>query len=131
VPYFGPKVGFLTILYDFIDFSASFGRFWPLLEDLELFLRPDLGRKLGVCYQLEIYINQRFLEALKGVHKRRNVEEIVNPKPFLCREAIEESNFAGHFTRASFIRFQCRQLCGFLRYKRTQPDHFVIHLTLL
>jgi hypothetical protein len=47
-----------------IDFSASFERFWPLLEDLELFLRPDLGGKLGVCCQLQAYINQRFLAAL-------------------------------------------------------------------
>jgi hypothetical protein len=49
----------------FIDFSACFGRFWPLLEDLELFLRPDLGGKLGVCCQLQAYINQRFLAALE------------------------------------------------------------------
>jgi hypothetical protein len=62
---FWPKSGFLTIYKIFIDFSANFGRFWPLLEDLELFLRPDLGGKLGVCCQLQAYINQRFLEALE------------------------------------------------------------------
>jgi hypothetical protein len=46
------------------DFKLVFGRFCPLLEDLEPFLRPDLGRKLGGCCQLQAYINQRFLVAL-------------------------------------------------------------------
>jgi hypothetical protein len=49
-----------------MDFSASFERFWPLLEDLELFLRPYLGGKLGVCCQLQSYINQRFLAGIEG-----------------------------------------------------------------
>jgi hypothetical protein len=31
--------------------------FWPILGDIGLFLRPDLGGKLGDGYQLEIYIN--------------------------------------------------------------------------
>jgi hypothetical protein len=48
----------------FSGFSICFGRFCPLLEDLETFLRPDIGRKLGGCYQLQTYINHRFLEAL-------------------------------------------------------------------
>jgi hypothetical protein len=40
---------------------ARFERFWPLLEDLEPFFRPDLGGKLGIYYQLQVYINQRLL----------------------------------------------------------------------
>jgi hypothetical protein len=47
------------------DFKPVFGGFWSFLGDLEPFLRPDLGRKLGGCYQIQIYINQRFLEALE------------------------------------------------------------------
>jgi hypothetical protein len=49
----------------FSDFSVSFERFWPFLEDLEPFFRPDLGGKLGFCFQLQYYIIQRFLEALR------------------------------------------------------------------
>jgi hypothetical protein len=85
-------------------------------------LRPNIGRKLGVCYQLEIYINQSFLAALKGVHKRRNVEEIVKPKPFLCREAIEESDFAGHFRELRSSIFSVVSCVGFLISKITQLD---------
>ena len=48
----------------FSDVLANFGRFWPFLEDLELFLRPDLEGNLGVCCQLKAYINQRFLVSL-------------------------------------------------------------------
>jgi hypothetical protein len=48
-----------------IDFYPDIGRFWPFLEDLELFLRPNLGGKLGVFYQLQDYINQRFSVSLK------------------------------------------------------------------
>jgi len=59
-----------------IDFSASFEIFWPLLEDLELFFRPDLGGKLGFCFQLQDYINQRLLVALREVQKRINDEEL-------------------------------------------------------
>jgi hypothetical protein len=46
----------------FNGFLTSFGRFSPFLEDLGPFLRPDLGGKLGVCYPLQAYINQRFLK---------------------------------------------------------------------
>jgi hypothetical protein len=64
--------GFLNYIYKiFNGFLASFGRFWPFLEDLEPFLRPDLGGKLGVCCQLQAYINQRFLEALEEVQNRK------------------------------------------------------------
>jgi hypothetical protein len=62
-PYYLPKVGFYHIIKIFIDFFSSFERFWPILGDLEPFLRPDLGGKLGVCCQLQAYINQRFLAA--------------------------------------------------------------------
>jgi hypothetical protein len=39
------------------DFKPVFGRFCPLLEDLEPFFRPYLGGKLGGCCQLHTYIN--------------------------------------------------------------------------
>jgi hypothetical protein len=48
------------ILFDFV---ASFGRFYPLLEDLEHFLRPYLGGKMGVFCQLQENINHRLLVA--------------------------------------------------------------------
>jgi hypothetical protein len=67
-----PIFGFLK-LYCMIlfDFKPVFGSFCPLLEDLEPFLRPDLGRKLGGCYQLQIFINQRFLAAWRGSEKEK------------------------------------------------------------
>jgi hypothetical protein len=52
-----------------LDFKLVFGRFCPLLEDLEPFLRPDLGRKLGSYYQLQTYIKHRFLAALDGFRR--------------------------------------------------------------
>jgi hypothetical protein len=52
------KYGFYNYIMNILfNFLASFGRFWPLLEDLRPFLRPDLGEKLGVCCQLQFYIN--------------------------------------------------------------------------
>jgi hypothetical protein len=48
-----------------MDGLTSFERFSPFLEDLELFFRPDLGGKLGVCCQLQDYINQRFFATLR------------------------------------------------------------------
>ena len=49
----------------FNGFLTSFGRSNPFLEDLGPFLRLDLGGKLGICFQLQAYINQRFLETLE------------------------------------------------------------------
>jgi hypothetical protein len=60
--YIFQKVGFKLYIMIFSDFITSFGRFSPFLEDLGPFLRPNLGGKLGVCCQLQAYINQRFLE---------------------------------------------------------------------
>jgi hypothetical protein len=80
----------------FIDFISSCGDFWPILGDIGPFLRPDLGGKLGYGYQLQIYINQDFLEQWEDIQSRFMLN-IFHPKPFLCREAIEERTFAGHF----------------------------------
>jgi hypothetical protein len=55
----------------FVVISAVFGRFWPLLGDLEPFLREDLGRNLGGSSQIKNYLSQRFLVALE-VQRRRN-----------------------------------------------------------
>jgi hypothetical protein len=41
--------------------------FWPFGGDIGPFLRPDLGRKLGDSYQLQIYINQAFLRLWKEI----------------------------------------------------------------
>ena len=56
---------------------------------------------------------------------------IENPKPFLCREAIEESNFVGHFWELRSSIFSAFSCVGFLISRRTQPYQFVIHLALL
>jgi hypothetical protein len=55
----------------FMDFFSSFGRFNPFLGDLGPFLRSDFREKLGGCYPLLIYINQRFLEPWREVQNRK------------------------------------------------------------
>jgi hypothetical protein len=73
-----PIIGFCNYIINIlIIFSTSFEKFWPFLEDLELFLKPNLGGKLGVCCQLQAYINQRFLTA---VEKFRRGEMLNNCK---------------------------------------------------
>jgi hypothetical protein len=42
-PILSQKWVFKLYVICFSDFSACLGGFWPLLEDLEPFLRPDLG----------------------------------------------------------------------------------------
>jgi hypothetical protein len=49
--------GFIPCIMIFNGFSACLGGFNPFLEDLRPFLRPDLGGKLRVCFQLQAYIN--------------------------------------------------------------------------
>jgi len=51
-PCFGIKWVFIPYYMILMDFSRSFERFSPFLEDLGPFLRPDLGEKLGGGYQL-------------------------------------------------------------------------------
>jgi hypothetical protein len=65
-----------------------------------------------------------------GGSEQGNAEELKIQIHF-CREAIEESNFAGHFWELHSSIFNAVSFDRFLRYSRTQPDQFVIHLTLL
>jgi hypothetical protein len=46
------------------------GDFWPILQDIGPFLRPDLREKLGDGYQLQIYINQSFLKPWKDIQSK-------------------------------------------------------------
>jgi hypothetical protein len=48
----------------FIDIWNNFGDVWNFLGHIGPFLRPDIGRKLGDGYQLQIYVNQAFIEAM-------------------------------------------------------------------
>jgi hypothetical protein len=54
----------------FVDFIQQFWRFLAFLGDIGPFLRPDLGRKLGDGYQLQIYINQAFLRPWEDIQRR-------------------------------------------------------------
>jgi hypothetical protein len=48
-------------------FSGFLACFWEILSIIGgsgAFFEADLGRKLGGCFQLQNYKNQRFLEAL-------------------------------------------------------------------
>jgi len=51
-------------------------------------------------------------------------------KPFLCREAIEEVNFAGQFQKLRSTFFSLFSCVGFLTSNKTQKNYFVILLTL-
>jgi hypothetical protein len=61
-PIHAKKVGFKLYIKVFVDFWSDIGRFCSFFEDLGPFFRPDLGEKLGGCYPLQAYINQRFLK---------------------------------------------------------------------
>jgi hypothetical protein len=63
---FSQKWVFDLIFGFFMVFSLDFWRILPKNEDLEPFLRPDLGGKLGGEPQLKSYINQRFLTVQGG-----------------------------------------------------------------
>jgi hypothetical protein len=80
-----------------------------------------VGGKLDFDPQLRIYINHRFL-TVQGGSEQQNVEDFVKLKPFLCREAIEEANFGGHFRELRSTFFSVVSCVGFLRSRRTQPD---------
>jgi hypothetical protein len=63
--------GFLNfILRVLIDFLSSLKGFWPFWGDIGPFFRPDLGEKLGGCYQLQAYKNHRFLNQKEEVYNR-------------------------------------------------------------
>jgi len=98
-------------------------RFWTLLEDLEPFFRLDIGRNLGACYQLEIYINQMFLAA-RGRCRIGKWWRNFEANPFLCRDVVEENTFAGHFWELWSSIFCVVSFDGFLRSRRTQLAHF-------
>jgi hypothetical protein len=53
------------------------------------------------------------------------------PKPFLCREAIEESNFASHFWELWSSDFSVIYFVGFQRPGRTRTYQLVTFLALL
>jgi hypothetical protein len=99
-PYIIPKVGFVTILKDFNGFLTSFGRFSPFLEDLGPFLRPDIGEKLGVCCQLQVYINQRFLK-LWGGSDQKNYDELLRQSHFYAGKPLRRATLWAIF--GSFV----------------------------
>jgi hypothetical protein len=67
-----PNIFHLWVLKPYIKifycYYVDFWRILPIFEDLEPFLRPDLGRKLGGNLQINIYINNRVLTIQRGLH---------------------------------------------------------------
>jgi hypothetical protein len=57
---------------------------------------PERGGKLGFRPPTQILYKQSMFECFGG-KIQQNDEEFVKFKPFLCREAIEEASFGGHF----------------------------------
>jgi hypothetical protein len=56
---------------------------------------------------------------------------ISKTNPFLCREALEESTFAGHFWELRSSVFNVVSFVEFLRFGRTRTYQFVILFELL
>jgi hypothetical protein len=56
-------------------YSVGFRDFWPILGDIRPFLRPNIGEKLGGCYLVQAYINQRFLKPWGRVQNRFMLED--------------------------------------------------------
>jgi hypothetical protein len=54
----------LILYYNIFMIYSAVLEILVILGDIGPFLRPDLGEKLGGCYQLQIYINHRVLEAM-------------------------------------------------------------------
>jgi hypothetical protein len=50
-------------------------------------------------------------------------EGLLSQKPLLCREAIEERTFGGHFWEPLSSDLGVVNFDGFMRSGRTQPDH--------
>jgi hypothetical protein len=75
----------------FIDLFNNFERFWPILGDIGPFLRPDLGEKLGGCYPLLVYINQRFLKPWRGGSKQVYAEELLSQIHFYAGKPLRRA----------------------------------------
>jgi hypothetical protein len=83
----------LFILYnrDFNGLLARFRRFNPFLEDLGPYLRPDLGGKLGVCFQIQVYINQRLLNPWEGGSDQENADELLRQSHFYVGKLLRSA----------------------------------------
>ena len=103
--------------------------FSPFLGDIGHFWSPNFGRKLEMNNQLQIYINQAWLRPWKSVKAELCWRE-AKPKPFLCREDIEEQTLSGHFweLRTSVLRVVF--FAWFSRFGRTWPYQYCSHLAL-
>ena len=102
---------------------ANIGGYWALFEARAW---GEVGRLLPT---LGLY-KQEVLESMEDVHNRFMLR-ILEPKTFLCKEAIEESTFVGHFWELHSYDFNVVSFVGFYISSRTRPDQFVILLALL
>jgi hypothetical protein len=81
------------ILSLFEGILVIFGGSWALL-------RPDLEGKLGVCYPLQVYINQRFLRP-RGGSEQKNDEELKSQIHFYVRKLLRRATLQAIY--GSFI----------------------------
>jgi hypothetical protein len=84
---------------------ANIGGYWALFEARSW---GEVGRLLPTSglYKPEV------LEAMEEVQNRFMLKNF-EPKPFLCREAIEESTFVGHFWELRSSDFSAVSFVGF------------------
>jgi hypothetical protein len=121
-------LGVAPVVLNLVDL-AKFGGFYQIGPDFSGFfprkwdLSPKRAQKEGGSWdfdpQLKFYINKACLSILRG-KIQQNDEEFVKFKPFLCREAIEEASFGGHFWEFYSTFFSVVYCIRFLRQRRTQ-----------
>jgi hypothetical protein len=97
---------------------ANIGGYWALFEARSW---EEVGRWLPTS---DLY-KPGLLEAMgrSGGSEQVYAVRIVEPKPLLCREAIEERTFAGHFWEPRSSDLGVVSFDGFMRSGRTRPDH--------
>jgi hypothetical protein len=76
-----------------------------------------LGVSWEVTPNLEYIYKPEFFDSPKRFRNSRMLN-ILEAKPFLCREVIEEANFGGHFRELRSAFFQCRHLCWILEVEQ-------------
>ena len=96
-----------------MDFQRDFGIYYPFLRDLGPFLRPDLGEKLGGCYQIQIYINQGFLNPKGASLEHIYAEYFPSQSHFYAGKPLRRAPLRAIY--GSFVHpIQFRQFCWVL-----------------
>jgi hypothetical protein len=95
--------------------------FFPKRGDVSPERGPNHGGKLNFDPQYLNIHDQAYFQWKRCLEQQKS-EVFVKLKPFLCREAIEEANFGGHFRELHSTFFSSISCVGLLRSRITQPN---------